>query len=294
MAIGKTAREQTGKEPSATAKIPLRSIVLWALVTLGILFSAFPFYWMFVLATQTAQKVFSFPPPLWFGAEALSNYREVLEVIPFWRNFMNSAVISVTQTALVLLFSAMGGYAFAMYDFPGKRQLFVFMLATMMIPGIVQVVPWFMMMRWLGWVNDFKGLIIPGAVSAFGVFWMRQYIEGSVPHELLDAARIDGCPEFTILFRVVISLLKPALGALGIMTFMGSWNNFMQPLILLRETSRFTLPVALSLLKGDPYRGTNYAVLMAGTAMAVLPILTVFVFSAKRFMAGLTAGAIKG
>ncbi|NMB45654.1 MAG: carbohydrate ABC transporter permease [Firmicutes bacterium] len=260
------------------------------------LISAFPFYWMFVQATQKPENIFRFPPPLWFGSieQALVNYHKVLEVIPFWTNLFNSAFISVTQTALVLFFCSMGGYAFAMYDFPGKRQLFIIMLATMMIPGIVQVIPWFIMMRWIGWINDFRGLIVPGAVNAFGIFWMRQYTQGSVPHELLDAARIDGCPEFLILFRVVMPLLKPALGALGIMTFMTTWNNFMQPLILLRETHRFTLPVALALLRGDPYRGTNYAVLMAGTAMAVLPVLIVFVMSAKKFMAGLTAGAIKG
>lgn len=268
--------------------------LIWLLVSLGMILSAFPFYWMFVQATQSPHDIFRVPPPLWFGREAFRNYEQVLEVIPFWRNFFNSVFVSTTQTALILFFCTLAGYAFAMYDFPGKQKLFLFMLATMMIPGIVQTVPWFMMMRWIGWVDDFRGLIIPGAVSAFGVFWMRQYTEGTVPPELLDAARIDGCPEHMILFRVVFSLLKPALGALGIMTFMGSWNNFMQPLILLRDTKKFTLPVALSLLKGDPYRGTNYAVLMAGTAMAVIPVIVVFLAASKRFIAGLTAGAVKG
>lgn len=272
----------------------LGKAILWIFIFGGVAISAFPFYWMFVQATQYPENMFRFPPPLWFGPNVFVNYHQVLEVIPFWRNLFNSAFIATVQTSLVLLFCTMGGYAFAMYEFPGKKTLFITMLATMMIPAIVQIVPWFMLMRWIGWVNDFRGLIIPGAVNAFGVFWMRQYIEGSVPKELLDAARIDGCPESLILFRVVFSLLKPALGALGIMTFMGSWNNFMQPLILLRDVNRYTLPVALTLLRGDPYRGTNYAVLMTGTSMAVLPVLIVFLFSAKRFIAGLTAGAIKG
>jgi len=169
------------------------------------------------------------------------------------------------------------------------------MLATMMIPWMVGIIPWFILIsKWLHWINRYEALIIPGAASAFGIFWMRQYIQETVPTELLDAARIDGCPEFWIFFRVVAPLLAPAYGALGIMTFMGSWNAFMGPLLVMQEKVMYTLPVALALLRMNPQRGYDAGVLMLGTSMAVLPVLVVFLMAAKRFMAGLTAGALKG
>jgi ABC-type glycerol-3-phosphate transport system permease component len=182
-----------------------------------------------------------------------------------------------------------------MYRFPGRDKLFALMLATMMVPWMAGIVPWFILLsKWLHWINHYEALIIPGAASAFGIFWMRQYVQETVPSELLDAARIDGCPEFLIFFRVVAPLLAPAFGALGIMTFMGSWNGFLGPLLVMQEKTMYTLPVALALLRMDPQRGYDAGALMLGTGMAVLPILFVFLLAARHFMAGLTAGALKG
>lgn len=269
-------------------------VVLYATLTGGAILSFLPFYWMLILSTHNTQRIFRYPPPLLPGGNLIINYQNMLPVIPFWRNFFNSASIAITTTLLTLLFCSMGGYAFAMYRFPGRDRLFFLMLSTMMVPWLVGLIPWFIIISRLGWLNDFKALIVPGAVSAFGIFWMRQYISANIPTELLDAARIDGCSEFMIFFRVVAPLLSPAYGALGIMTFMGSWNSFFYPLLVLKDSKMATLPLALQILRGDPYRGGDYGVLMLGTALAMLPVLLVFWAASRRFISGLTAGAVRG
>ncbi len=269
--------------------------LLYALLLLGAFLSIFPFYWMLMLSTQSSTAIFRWPPPLLPGANLMGNYRTMIELIPFWRNLFNSAFVAITQTALALLLCSMAGYAFALHRFPGRDKLFALMLMTMMIPWMAGIVPWFILIsKWLHWSNRYEALIIPGAATAFGIFWMRQYIQDAIPAELLDAARIDGCPEFLIFFRVVAPLLGPAYGALGIMTFMGNWNSFMVPLLVMQEKNMYTLPVALNLLQLSPQHGYDAGSLMLGTSMAVLPILVVFLIASRRFMAGLTAGALKG
>lgn len=274
---------------------PVSRALLYALLLLGAFLSAFPFYWMLVLSTQSSTAIFHWPPPLLPGPNLMTNYRTMIELIPFWRNLFNSAFVAVTQTALALLLCSMAGYAFALYRFPGREKLFALMLTTMMIPWMAGIVPWFILIsKWLHWSNRYEALIIPGAATAFGIFWMRQYIQDAIPAELVDAARIDGCPEFQIFFRVAMPLLGPAYGALGIMTFMGNWNAFMVPLLVMQEKTMYTLPVALNLLRLSPQHGYDAGSLMLGTSMAVLPILVVFLIASRRFMAGLTAGALKG
>jgi ABC-type glycerol-3-phosphate transport system permease component len=267
-------------------------LYIFLLLVAGLSFM--PFYWMLVLATHDTQTIFQYPPPLLPGGNALINYQNMLTVIPFWKNFLNSAVVAIAVTLSTLLFCSMGGYAFAMYKFPGKNILFVLMLATLMVPFLVLIIPWFIIISRFGWLNDLRALIVPGAVSAFGIFWMRQYISSNISSELLDAARIDGCSEFSIFFRVVAPLLGPAYGALGILTFMGSWNSFFYPLVVIKDTDVATLPLALQLLRGDPYRGGDYGVLMFGTALGMLPVLIIFWAASRRFISGLTAGALKG
>jgi ABC-type glycerol-3-phosphate transport system permease component len=282
------------RSPSQKGKL-LRQLLFYSILLLGAFLSAFPFYWMLVLGTQSTIQIFQWPPMLFPGSNLLPNYQTMLTIIPFWRNLFNSAFVAIAHTALVLLFSSLAGYAFAMYRFPGRNWLFALMLATLMIPWMAGIVPWFILIsKWLHWINRYEALIIPGAASALGIFWMRQYIQGAIPSELLDAARIDGCPEFFIFFRVVAPLLAPAYGALGIMTFMGNWNAFLQPLLVMQEKTMYTLPVALALLRQDPQRGFDAGALMLGTSMAVLPILIVFLLAARQFMAGLTLGALKG
>jgi ABC-type glycerol-3-phosphate transport system permease component len=272
-----------------------RSALFNAVLLTGAFLSAYPYFWMFVLSTQDTQQIFSWPPQFTPGTSLLANYENMFAIIPFWRNFANSVFVGVTHTLLALLFCSMGGYAFAMYRFPGRSWLFGAMLATMMIPWMAGIVPWFILIsKWLHWINRYEALIIPGIASAFGIFWMRQYIQESVPGELLDAARIDGCHEFMIFFRIVAPLLIPAFAALGIMIFVGNWNAFLAPLLVMQEKEMYTLPVALSLLRQDPRRGFDAGVLMLGATMATLPILIVFLMATRRFMAGLTIGAVKG
>ena len=182
---------------------PLQRALLNTILVLGAVLSAFPFYWMLVLGTHSSTEIFSWPPSFLPGSNIVENYETVIKIIPFWRNLANSAFVAITHTALVLLFCSMGGYAFAMYRFPGRNKLFAFVLATMMIPWIAGIIPWFILIsKWFHWTNHYEALIIPGAASAFGIFWIRQYIQETVPAELLDAARIDGCPEFLVFFRV--------------------------------------------------------------------------------------------
>jgi ABC-type glycerol-3-phosphate transport system permease component len=272
----------------------LTKTALYSVLVLGAFLSFFPFYWMLILSTHTMQEIIHYPPPFLPGDHLLENYTNMLKVIPFWQNFLNSLIAALASTALTLFFCSMGGYAFAKFRFPGREALFGGMLVTMMVPALVMLIPWFIIISRLDWVNDLKALILPGAVSAFGIFWMRQYIAANVHSEILDAARVDGCTEVMIFFRVVAPLLKPAYGALGIMTFMGSWNAFFYPLLVLKKTEAATLPLALQILRGDPYRGGDYGVLMFGTALAMLPVLIVFWAASRQFISGLTTGAIKG
>ncbi len=266
------------------------------LVILGVLavLTFFHFYMMVIEGTHNSKEILTTPPPLGPGSHALDNYSNVLKVVPFWRNFANSVIIAGSITALTLLFCSLGGYAFAVYQFPLKRFLFATLLGTMMLPWLVNLIPWFIIVTRLHWLNSFLSLIIPSAVNAFGVFWMRQYVTSNVPLELLDAARIDGCPEGLIFFRIVVPILSPALAALAIMNFLPSWNSFFYPLLVLTRKQVMTLPLILNLLRGDPYRGMDYGVLMTATTMALAPVMIVFWLAARRFISGMTAGAIKG
>lgn len=272
----------------------IQKSVFYFVLIVGGFFMLIPFLWMFVLSSHSTLEIFSFPPPLWPGDHLITNYVNLVKAMPFYQSLWNSIFVAVVHTVLVLLFCSMGGYAFAMYDFPGRKPLFALLLVTMMIPWMTGIVPWFMLMKWLGWVDDYKALIIPGIANAFGIFWMRQYVTSTIPKELLDSTRIDGCPEWQIFFRIIFPLLQPAVSALGIMTFVHSWNNFMVPLIVMKSPDKLTLPVALNKLYGDPSRGFDIGVIMMGTSLAVLPMLIVFILAAKRFMDGMTAGAIKG
>jgi ABC-type glycerol-3-phosphate transport system permease component len=288
-----SARLKTRQSRTAVGQA-LSKIILYVIVIIGAVLSFLPFYWMLVLATHSTQTIFHYPPPLLPGNHLVANYLNMLKVIPFWKNFLNSLIVASVTTFLTLLFCSMGGYAFAMYRFPGRNQLFSLMLGTMMVPSLVMLIPWFIVISRIGWINDLKALIVPGAVSAFGIFWMRQYVLANISAELVDAARVDGCSEFAIFFRIIAPLLKPAYGALGIMTFMGSWNAFFYPLVVLKKVEVATLPLALQILRGDPYRGGDYGVLMFGTALAMLPILIAFWAASRQFISGLTAGALKG
>ena len=268
-----------------------KKIALYAIL-LGIaLIMLLPFYMMFVMSTLKTNEIYSFPPIVTFGSNLLANFASMNKQVDLVRAFLNSCIVTFSYTILVLFFCSIGGYAFSVYDFTGKKVLFTILLGTMMIPATAGMIPWFIMMSRLGWVNDFKALIIPGCANAFGIFWMRQYCQNNIPKALMEAARIDGCSEWTIFFRVIAPILKPAYASLGIMQFVNQWNEFTQALIILRKEKMFTLPLLLRSMVSD--RGTDYGAMMLASTCAVLPLLVCFLCASIFFMDGLTAGAVK-
>ena len=266
----------------------------WAaylVVGVGALIMLAPFYFMFVFATQSRANIFNLPPPLWFGDDLLANLKILTERLPFWRNLGWSLCVALASTALTLLFCSMGGYAFALMEFRFKKALFTLVMATMLLPSFMSMIPTFMIMDALGWIDQHRALYIPGAASAFGIFLMRQFAATAVPKELIEAARMDGCGEFAIYWRIVLPLLKPALGTLGLITFIASWNNFIGPLIVMRSLDNYTLPLALRTLQSPV--NTEWGALMTGSAIATIPLLILFAVSSRQLIAGLTAGAVK-
>jgi multiple sugar transport system permease protein len=274
---------------NATAR--LTPIAAYALVGAGALLMLAPFYFMFVFATHSRTDIFNLPPPLWFGDDLLANLKLLTERLPFWRNLGWSLYVALASTVLTLFFCSMAGYAFALFEFRFKGALFALVMGTMLLPSFMNMIPTFMIMDALGWIDEHRALYLPGAASAFGIFLMRQYASTAVPRELVEAARMDGCGEFAIYRHVVLPLLKPALGTLGLVTFIGSWNNFIGPLVVMRSADRYTLPLALRSLQSTV--NTEWGALMAGSAIATIPLLILFFFSSRQLIAGLTAGAVK-
>jgi multiple sugar transport system permease protein len=265
--------------------------VAYCMVGVGMLFMLTPFYFMFVFATHSRTEIFSLPPPVIFGNDLLDNLDILTRKIPFWRNLGWSVYVALASTALTLLFCSMGGYAFAMFEFRFKKAFFGLVMGTMLIPTFMNMIPTFMVMDILGWIDQPRALYIPGAASAFGIFLMRQFVVSAIPRELIEAARMDGCSELGIYWRIVLPLLKPALGTLGLITFIASWNNFIGPLIVMRSPDMYTLPLALRSLQSPV--DTEWGALMTGSAIATLPLIVLFILSSKQLISGLTAGAVK-
>jgi multiple sugar transport system permease protein len=263
----------------------------YLLVGVGALIMLAPFYFMFVFATHTRTEIFSMPPPLWFGSALLENMNILTEKIPFWKNLGWSLYVAIASTVLTLLFCSMAGYAFALMEFKFKNFLFAWVIGTMLIPSFMNMIPTFMVMDLLGWIDEHRALYLPGAAGAFGIFLMRQFASTAIPKELIEAARMDGCGEFAIYWRIVLPLLKPALGTLGLVTFIGSWNNFIGPLIVMRTADNYTLPLALRSLQSPV--NTEWGALMTGSAIATIPLIILFAISSRQLIAGLTAGAVK-
>jgi len=266
----------------------------WAaylVVGVGALIMLAPFYFMFVFATHSRTEIFSLPPPMFFGDDFFNNLKILTERMPFWRNLGWSVYVAIASTVLTLLFCSLGGYAFALFDFKHKKALFGLVMGTMLLPSFMNMIPTFMIMDVLGWIDQPRALYIPGAASAFGIFLMRQFVTSSIPKDLIEAARMDGCSEFGIFWRIVLPLLKPALGTLGLITFIASWNNFIGPLIVMRSPEMYTLPLALRSLQSPV--DTEWGALMTGSAIATLPLVILFVISSKQLISGLTTGAVK-
>lgn len=262
------------------------------IVLIGAFLTFAPFYYMFVFATHTDAAILSVPPPMWFGAALLDNLALLLDRLPdFWLNIGWSVYVALAVTLLNLFFCSLAGYAFALLDFKGKEKFFSAIMITMLLPAFLGMVPTVLMMGWLGWTNEHRALIVPSACGALGIFMMRQYTASAIPRELVEAARLDNCSEWSIYWRVVLPLVSPALGTLALITFIGSWNNFVGPLVVMRDMDRYTVPLALRALQGTGQ--TPLGAISAGAAIAVLPLLAMFAVASRRLIDGLTAGAVK-
>jgi multiple sugar transport system permease protein len=262
-------------------------------LALGLIVVAGPFVWM-LLGSVKPEGELRRTPPTWLPhSVTLENYRQLFSRLDFPRYFLNSGIVAIAVTVGNLLVCAMLGYALAKLDFGGKRLLFGLVLGMLMVPYVVLLVPQFVLVSNLHLVNTYAGLVLPALAVAtpFGVFLMRQYIAG-LPDDLIDAARVDGAGEFRIFASVIAPLTRPALATLGILTFLGSWNNFLWPLVAAQTEDKYTLPVALALYSVGQNR-TQYGLLLAGSTVVVLPVLAVFVALQRHFVQGIAMTGFK-
>lgn len=269
---------------------PGRWIIHVILILLAV-FSLIPFYIMIIYATHTNAEIsakFIFLP----GSALVDNWKSMNESINVWRGFLNSMIIACFSTAFSLYFGSLNAYGFAKFKFKGNKPLFWFVLATMMVPMQLGLVGVFRVMYILHLLDTYAAIILPTAANAFAVFFVKQFIDGTIPDEVIESARVDGSGEFRTFNRIILPMLTPALGALGIFTFIGAWNNFITPLVLLFSNSKFPLPVLVQLAQG--YYQTNYGVQYLVVALSVIPIIIVFAFFSKRIINSVAIGAVKG
>ncbi len=262
------------------------------LIVLSVVF-LFPFAWMVSASFKPEGDIFNPGINLIPAHPTWQNYQDAFGMMPLWRNLFNSLVIAATTMAGSVFLSSLAGFAFAKLVFPGKRLLFIAVLSTMMVPQFVALVPQYVLMSKIGWINSYQAVILPSVASAFGIFFMTQYM-ASIPNELLDAARIDGCRDLGIYARVIMPNVKPALAALGIMAFMGAWNNFMWPLMVLQSNDMYTIVLAVVNLPSGSGFNTPWGAVMAGSTVAVLPLIALFVAFQRYFIAGVMQAGLKG
>lgn len=265
--------------------------VIYAFLILGAITIAIPYLWMFVTSVKPIEEIYSYPPSFMVKNPTTLPYRDLFGLIPMWRYIWNSVYVAGTVTLANLFFCSLAGYAFAKQRFWGRDKIFFILLGSLMIPWQVNLISGFILMRKLGWLNSYNALIVPVMAGVFGVFLCRQFIM-AIPDDLVDAAKMDGCSEFTIYRLVIIPLIKPVLATLAIFTFLQQWNNFIWPLIVINSSEMRTLPLALSVLNGQ--FGTRFAMIMAGAVVATTPMLIVFLSFQKYFTKGVAMTGLRG
>ena len=266
--------------------------LLYTVVTLGFLAVITPFVWMVLGSFKPEGELLRVPPTWWPESPTLDNYRELFSKGIFPRSFLNSTIVAIIVTVANVTFCSMVGYALAKLRFRGKKLVFGLVMGTLMIPGMVTFVPLFVLVANLGLVDTYPGLILPFLVTPFGVFLMRQFIL-DLPDDLLDAGRVDGASELRIFRQIILPLCGPGLATLGILTFLGSWNNFLWPLVVAQTEEHYTLPVALALFSKNQQVTPNYGLLLAGATVVVVPVLLVFLIFQRRFIEGIATTGIK-
>ena len=262
-------------------------------LAIGAVVTLFPFAWMLLTSVKSFQELFNLG--FWPEAPTTANYAQVITQTKFLVWFGNSLLVAGVTTLSVLFFDSLVGYTLAKFDFPGKNIVFILMLSTLMIPTEMLIIPWFVGVTDLNMLNSIPGayfaIMFPGLISAFGVFLMRQFFE-SLPNDLIEAARIDGMSEFGIFWKVALPLVRPALASLAIFTFLGNWNAFLWPLIVIQKPEFRTLPVGTALFNGEA--GTQWGLIMAASSLAVIPVLLVFAFFQKQIIEGIVLTGMKG
>ncbi|MDG4658345.1 carbohydrate ABC transporter permease [Ectobacillus antri] len=273
-------------------KKSLTKIVIYTLLILLAIISVVPFYMMLVNATRGNNDIlmgFSFLP----GSSLIENYKTMLEYANIWNGFKNSLIVSVAVTILSGYFSALTAYGFAVYNFKGKKYMFLFMLIMMMVPGQLGLIGFYELNRVLGTLDTYIPLIVPAIASPFVVFFLRQYLATTLHPSLLEAARMDGAGELKIFHTIALPMMMPAVATMSIFTFIGSWNNYIVPLVVLFSPEKYTLPVLMGFLKGSQV-AQNLGSLYLGIAISVVPIMVAFLFFSKYIISSISAGSIKG
>jgi multiple sugar transport system permease protein len=269
----------------------LRAVLLYALLLLGCVLAVLPMIWMVSASLMPPGAANQYPPRLFPEVITFEHYRALFTRLNLGRYLLNSMFVASVVTVTSLLINSMAGYAFAKLRFRGRDRTFRFLTLGLVIPVQVSMLPLFLLMREMGLINTYWGVIIPGLASIFGIFLIRQYAL-SIPDDLIDAARIDGASEFRIYWSVILPVVRPILATLAIWTFLSTWNDFMWPLIVLSDDSMFTLPVALANLAGERVQDTE--LMMAGSVLTTLPVMLVFIFLQRYYVEGITMGSVKG
>src|SRR4051794_36393497 len=280
-----------GRARSITWSRVLRTGLLYVVLTICALIMVVPFLWMISTSLKQQAFVLVSPPQFVPNPATLDSYRQLSELFPIGRLFANSLFVALVTTAGQLIVSSMAAYAFARMEFRGRNALFVVYLATLMIPFQVTITPLFIVMRMLNWIDTYQGLILPGVFITFGTFLMRQFFL-TLPRELEEAAYLDGASPFTIFFRIILPLSKPALATLAVFSFMGSWNAFLWPLFTSHNTDVMTLPVGLATLHGRYL--TQWNLVMAGAVITIVPMAIFFLMVQKYFVQGVATSGLKG
>ena len=278
------------KTPRWRKTSPLSYFLLATITFLSI----FPFYWMFVVSSNTNAEISKSPPSLIPGGRFLIVAKKVLsaEGVFFSNSLLNTFIVGVSIALAQVMFSAVAGFAFAKLNFRGRKSFILFIIGTMMLPSQLGIIPLFMLIKNMRLIDSLLGLIVPALVTAFGVFWMRQIIDAQIPNELLEAASIDGASVPRIFFNIVLPIIRQSSFVLGLFAFLAAWNDYLWPTIILQSPRNFTLQVALTQLK--PMYGLDYALQMGGAFLATAPLLILFIFVGRRLVSGVMDGAVKG
>jgi len=293
-AVAHEARVRGRRRP-LSRKLGAAGPLTYVFLIVVALVSMFPLYWSLVVASHDNSAVSAYPPVLTPGHELFHNLGRLFnsgEVnVNFWTALINSTIVASVVTVAVVFFSALAGFAFAKLRFRGRKVLFVAVIATMLVPVQLGVIPLYIEMVRFGWANHLQAVIAPNLATAFGVFLMRQYIVGSVPNELIDAARVDGCYTFGVFWHVILPAVRPVAAVLGLLTFMTTWNDFFWPLVVLGPRNP-TVQVAVSTLASGYVQ--DYALVLTGTFVSIIPLLAVFLVLGRHIISGIMRGAVKG